>query len=144
MLNNRILKYKKVKDNALFGTEKKLLEKCNAADKIIFETEKKLKNSIKMATEFKNKIENQKTEVIIIIFMNIYLKTTKIYEINRNLSSIEEENYSLKVRLQESLDLIDESKRIFESKIEEYEKMVNISLIINFLKAILLDFSIER
>lgn len=30
---------------------------------MIFETEKKLKNSIKMATEFKNKIEVQKTEV---------------------------------------------------------------------------------
>ena len=54
----------KVKQNTMVGSERKLLEKCNAADKIIQDTEKKLKNSIKMATEFKNKIENQKDEVL--------------------------------------------------------------------------------
>jgi len=47
------------------GSERKLLEKCNVADKMIQDTEKKLKNSIKMATEFKNKIETQKSEVFI-------------------------------------------------------------------------------
>ncbi len=51
------------------GSERKLIEKCNAADKIVKETEKKLKNSIKMASEFKNKIEAQKTSVISRFFL---------------------------------------------------------------------------
>ena len=40
------------------------------ADKMIQDTEKKLKNSIKMATEFKNKIESQKSEVLISLILN--------------------------------------------------------------------------
>jgi len=55
----------KVKQTSFVGSERKLLEKCNVADKMIQDTEKKLKNSIKMATEFKNKIETQKSEVFI-------------------------------------------------------------------------------
>ena len=59
-----------VKQNTFVGSEKKLLDKCNVADKMIQDTEKKLKNSIKMATEFKNKIESQKSEVLISLILN--------------------------------------------------------------------------
>ena len=62
---NFFIKIRLVKQNTFVGSEKKLLDKCNVADKMIQDTEKKLKNSIKMATEFKNKIESQKSEVLI-------------------------------------------------------------------------------
>lgn len=57
----------------MIGSEKKLLDKCNAADKIIQDNEKKLKNSIKMASEFKNKIESQKLEVFIFIILKLII-----------------------------------------------------------------------
>lgn len=58
------------------------------------------------------------------------------------MNGLEEENYSLKIKLQESIDLVDECKRFYETKIEEYEKIVN-SLII-LIKTLFIDFPAQR
>ena len=47
-----------------------------------------------------------------------------MFEITKSYNNLQEENYNLKVKLQESLDIVDESHQIFASKIEEYEKIV--------------------
>lgn len=54
------------------------------------------------------------------------------------MNGLEEENYSLKIKLQESIDLVDECKRFYETKIEEYEKIVNSIIIL--IKILFIDF----
>ena len=96
-----------------------------------------------MASEFKNKISAQKTSVffqkkplflvfskkpIFFVFSQkpnfSHFFNKKLSELARNSSILEEENYNLKVKLQESLDLYDETNGFFEPKLREYEKIV--------------------
>jgi len=65
-------------------------------------------------------------------------------EMNKNYTYFQEENYNLKVKLQESLDIVDEANHFFASKIEEYEKIV-IYIILKFINYFpLLNIDAER
>ena len=86
-----------------------MLEKSLRADNIIKDTEKKLINSIKIANEFKNIIEDKEREIKIL---------------KERSDEIRNENYEYQKKLNESFDVFKDSNEIYEKRIRELEDIV--------------------